>query len=120
MKYELSQKFYVEAAHTLQRDIEAEGSRRIHGHTYQFEATVSGQPDAKTGMVVDLGHFKKEIEAVRQLLDHHLLDEVQGLGPATLENLCRFVFEELAKRVPGVSAVRVERAGGGDGCRVMA
>jgi 6-pyruvoyltetrahydropterin/6-carboxytetrahydropterin synthase len=43
--FELSQKFYFEAAHTLQRTIDAEGSRRIHGHTYHAEATVLGRVD---------------------------------------------------------------------------
>ena len=41
MKYELSQRFYFEAAHTLRRQIEAEGSRRIHGHTYIAEITTN-------------------------------------------------------------------------------
>ena len=44
MKYHLTQRFYFEAAHTLQREIEAEGSRRIHGHTYIAEVTLSGAP----------------------------------------------------------------------------
>jgi len=34
MKFELSQQFYFEAAHTLHREIDQEGRRRIHGHTY--------------------------------------------------------------------------------------
>ncbi len=33
--YELSQRFFFEAAHTLRREVEAEGSRRVHGHTYE-------------------------------------------------------------------------------------
>ena len=38
--HELSQRFYFESAHTLRRSIEAEGSRRVHGHTYEAEVTV--------------------------------------------------------------------------------
>lgn len=37
------------------RDIEAEGSRRIHGHTDHAEVTLAGDVDRATGMVVDLG-----------------------------------------------------------------
>jgi 6-pyruvoyltetrahydropterin/6-carboxytetrahydropterin synthase len=48
MKYELSQKFYFEAAHTLERKVDAEGSRRIHGHTYHCEITLEGQPAMKS------------------------------------------------------------------------
>lgn len=114
--YELSQRFFFEAAHTLQREVDAAGSRRIHGHTYYAEVTVAGEPDAGSGMVQDLGLLRARIEAVRGLLDHRLLDEVPGLGPATLENLCRFVFDRLAPDTPGLHAVSVERRASGDRC----
>lgn len=113
---EISQKFYFDAAHTLRRDIEAEGSRRIHGHTYHAEVTLSGEVDATTGMVVDLGLVRAAIEQLRTRLDHHLLDEVEGLGPATLENLAAFIWRAMADALPGVSQVRVWRDGVGDSC----
>ena len=113
---EISQKFYFDAAHTLRRDIEAEGSRRIHGHTYHAEVTLSGDVDATTGMVVDLGLVRAAIEQLRTRLDHHLLDEVEGLGPATLENLAAFIWRAMADALPGVSQVRVWRDGVGDSC----
>jgi 6-pyruvoyltetrahydropterin/6-carboxytetrahydropterin synthase len=113
---ELSQRFYFEAAHTLHRSTEAEGSARIHGHTYEAEVTVSGVPDADSGMVVDLAYLRNEIARVRELLDHRFLDEVAGLGPATLENLCAFIADQLDDAVPGLSAVTVERHASGDRC----
>lgn len=74
MKYELSQKFYFEAAHTLERAVEAEGSRRIHGHTYHAEITLTGTPDPVNGMLTDLGVVRGEITRVRDMLDHRFLD----------------------------------------------
>lgn len=120
MNFELSQRFYFEAAHTLNREIEAEGSRRIHGHTYQAQVSVRGAPDPVSGMVMDIGFLKARIEAVRERLDHHFLDDVQGLGPATLENLCAFIYRQLAADVPNLSRVRVERTAGGDCCELTA
>lgn len=35
--FELSQRFFFDAAHTLHREIESDGSHRIHGHTYHAE-----------------------------------------------------------------------------------
>jgi 6-pyruvoyltetrahydropterin/6-carboxytetrahydropterin synthase len=119
MKYELSQRFFFEAAHTLARQIEAEGSRRIHGHTYHAEVTLSGVPDPRTGMMLDLGFLRLEIERVRQQLDHHLLDEVDGIGPATLENLCLFIYQQLRQHLTGISCVMVERQASGDRCRLI-
>ncbi len=116
MNYALSQKFFFDAAHTLRREIEADSSLRIHGHTYNAEVFLGGQPDPHTGMVVDLGLVRREIELLRKQLDHHLLDDIAGLGPPTLENLCRFIFQNLQPRLPALSSVRVWRESMGDGC----
>ncbi len=116
MNYEISQKFFFDAAHTLRREMEAEGSRRVHGHTYHAEVTVAGLPDAATGMVVDLGLVRRAIEQLRPQLDHHMLDDIAGLGPATLENLCAFICRELLPALPALAIVRVWRDGMGDGC----
>ena len=119
MKYELSQRFYFEAAHTLRRQIEAEGSRRIHGHTYHAEVTLAGTPDPDTGMMMDLGFLRQEVERVRQMLDHHFLDEVPGIGPATVENLCAYIHRQLRERLPHIHCVTVERPASGDRCRLF-
>jgi len=115
---ELSQRFFFEAAHTLHRAIETEGSLRIHGHTYHAEVTVSGVPNMESGMVVDLAHLRAEIAMLRERLDHRFLDEVDGLGPATLENLCAYIRRALEPRFPQLCAVTVERKASGDRCRL--
>ena len=116
--FEITQKFFFDAAHTLKRDVaaEAESSRRIHGHTYHAEITLAGLPDATSGMVVDLGLVRMAIAELRPQLDHHLLDDVPGLGPATLENLCAFVWRAMESRLPHLTQVRVWREALGDGC----
>jgi len=114
--FDLSQRFFFEAAHTLQRSYETEGSLRIHGHTYEAEVTVTGSPEVTSGMVVDLGLLRKEIERVRSMLDHRFLDEVQGLGPATLENLTVFIRNQMVTTFPNLSSVMVERRVSGDRC----
>jgi 6-pyruvoyltetrahydropterin/6-carboxytetrahydropterin synthase len=114
--FELSQRFFFEAAHTLSRTIDAAGSRQIHGHTYEAEITLTGQPDPASGMVLDLAYLRKEIERVRALLDHQFLDDIADLGPATLENLCLFIKQQLIAAVPHLSCVTIERRASGDKC----
>lgn len=114
--FELSQQFFFDAAHTLHRDVESEGSRRIHGHTYHAEVCIAGTPDSRTGMVADLGIVQKAIAALRPTLDHRLLDDVPGLGAPTLENLCVFIWSQLAPVIPNISCVIVERRASGDKC----
>lgn len=67
-------------------------------------------------MLVDLGLLRREIERVRGLLDHRFLDEVQGIGPATLENLCVYIFDQLKDGLPSLTLVAVERPASGDRC----
>jgi len=119
MKYELSQRFYFEAAHTLRRKIDAEGSLRIHGHTYHAEVTIAGKPDPESGMMMDLAYLRKEVEKVREKLDHHFLDEVPGIGPATLENLCTFVYNDLKAALPNIHRITIERTASGDKCCLL-
>ncbi|HPB23863.1 MAG TPA: 6-carboxytetrahydropterin synthase, partial [Novosphingobium sp.] len=60
--FELSKQFRFDAAHTLERSIDTESSRRIHGHSYRAEVTVRGRPDPATGMIVDLGLLERSME----------------------------------------------------------
>ena len=108
MKLTLSQTFMFEAAHTLDR---SDSSRRIHGHTYHAEISIAGEPN-DCGMVVDLAQLRNVCEGIRDALDHRLLDEVDGLGPATIENLCIFIARRL-ERFQALRSVRVWRADGG-------
>ena len=115
-QFELSQRFYFDAAHTLNRQHETEGSLRIHGHTYEAEVTVSGSLIKSTGMVVDLALLREEISRVRSMLDHRFLDDISELGPATLENLALFIQKQMCKKFPNLSSVMVERRVSGDRC----
>jgi 6-pyruvoyltetrahydropterin/6-carboxytetrahydropterin synthase len=119
--FELSQSFHFDAAHSLRRNAadvgadEAIGSRRMHGHSYRAEVTLRGEADPATGMLLDLGVLRAAIATLRERLDHHNLDEVEGLGAPTMENLCLFIHRELA-HLPGLSAVSVARDSSGDRC----
>lgn len=114
--YELAKQFRFEAAHTLDRAVETEGSRRIHGHSYRAEVVVGGEPDPATGMVMDLGLLEREIEGARAVLDHQFLDDVADLGPATIENLAAWIWQRLAPSCPGLARVTVHRDSSGDSC----
>ena len=107
--YELTKGFRFDSAHTLERSIYADGSRRIHGHSYRAEVTLRGRPDPASGMIMDTSLFGHLLEEVRDALDHRLLDEVEGLGPGTLENLAAFIWRGLADRAPGLHSVTVFR-----------
>lgn len=113
--HELCKNFRFDAAHTLERDVQTASSRRVHGHSYRAEVAIRGMPD-KRGMLLDLGVLDDALEEVRQRLDHHFLNEVEGLGPATLENLASWVWAQLEGTCPGLSRVTIARDSSGDSC----
>lgn len=117
--FEVCQHFYFDAAHHLNRKLETEGSRRIHGHTYHAEIAVRGPVDPATGMVMDIGLIRLEVAKVRELLDHHFLDEVPGLGLPTLENLCIFIEKTMRDNGLAPSRVTVWRDAVGDRCNML-
>lgn len=112
--YELSKQFRFDAAHTLDRVVQTESSRRIHGHSYRGEVTLRGRPNPVSGMIVDVGILEKELESVRDALDHRFLDDINDLGPATMENLCRWIWNRLKPEFPALSKVSVYRDSNND------
>ena len=114
--YEISKQFRFEAAHTLERSVEIDASRRIHGHSYRAEVMLRGEPDPASGMIMDLALLERALDEARDGLDHRLLDHVPNLGPATMENLARWIWVTVAPRCIGLAKVSVYRDSAGDTC----
>ncbi|MBX3096004.1 MAG: 6-carboxytetrahydropterin synthase [Fimbriimonadaceae bacterium] len=80
-----------------------------HGHNYVLEVTVSGQPDATTGMICPLDELDQVIEErVIERYDHRNLDldlpELQGKC-TTSEVVAQAIYDQLEGHLPA----RLER-----------
>jgi 6-pyruvoyltetrahydropterin/6-carboxytetrahydropterin synthase len=93
--WELTKSFRFEAAHALAGTTFGAASEEIHGHSFRTEVTVRGRPDPATGMLLDLGLLEGRLTDVQKTLDHKLLNRIEALGPPTLENLSRFIYERV-------------------------
>jgi 6-pyruvoyltetrahydropterin/6-carboxytetrahydropterin synthase len=111
---ELTQEFGFDAAHYLGEG--APENARLHGHSFYVEVTLRGDPDPATGFLRDLGEIKRALDEIRAELDHRLLNDVDGLGNPTLENLARFIFERARKPLPEVARVKIKRPSYGQSC----
>ena len=111
---EISQTFGFDAAHHLGSG--AAENRRLHGHSFYVEVTLKGEPDPATGFLRDFGEVDAALKAVREMLDHRLLNEIEGLANPTLENLARFIFREARARLKEVARVKISRPSYGQTC----
>ena len=113
--WELTKSFRFEAAHALRGTTLGGASEEIHGHSFRTEVTIRGTPDPATGMVLDLGLLERSMEEVQKALDHKLLNRVEALGPPTLENLSRFIFERI-QPLGRIARVSVHRDSCNESC----
>ena len=113
--WELTKSFRFEAAHPLSGTTFGKLAEQIHGHSFRAEVTIRGQPDPATGMVVDLGVLDRRIADVSKVLDHKLLNKIEAIGPPTLENLSRFIWERV-QHAGRVTKVRVHRDSCNESC----
>jgi 6-pyruvoyltetrahydropterin/6-carboxytetrahydropterin synthase len=83
-----------------------------HGHNYVLEVTVTGDPDPRTGMLVDIEALDDAVqELVLDRYDHRNLNcdvpELQGLVP-TSEVVATCIYEQLSGKLPAkLSRIRL-------------
>jgi len=74
----------------------------VHGHNYRVRVTVGGQRLDSAGLLMDFVDLRKAIKALVERLDHRFLNDLtpfDEINP-TAENLAKYLFDELASRVP--------------------
>jgi len=113
---EVSYTFGFDAAHHFENFPDGHPYRGVHGHSFQVEVSLAGEPDAATGFVADLGEVERSCREVRGRLDHRMLNEIPGLAKPSLENLCVFIWRELSPRFPTLARVTVRRDSQGQSC----
>jgi 6-pyruvoyltetrahydropterin/6-carboxytetrahydropterin synthase len=108
--------FGFEAAHFLPSAPAGHPNARIHGHSFRVRVTIDGEPDGKTGLVMNLGDVEAAIGDVRDVLDHRFLNEVEGLSQPTLERVAKWLWDRLHNRLPGLAEIEVARDSCHEGC----
>lgn len=104
---EVFKAFTIEAAHRLPHAPPGHKCRRLHGHSFGVEIHVRGTVDAPAGWVMDFADIKRAFQPFYEQLDHHYLNEVDGLENPTSEHLARWIWRHLRPALPGLSKVVV-------------
>ena len=89
-----------------------------HGHNYEIEVAIEGEPDPVTGMILDLKRLKEVLEdRVLSVYDHRLLNrEVEPFDRIvpTVENIAIDIWNRLDPHIEGrakLQSVRVYETG---------
>lgn len=104
--FELKVTRHFAAAHNLR---EFYGKcENLHGHNWFVEARVRARALDKTGLVMDFGVIKRQLDEVLELIDHQYLNELEAfkeVNPSS-ENIAVFIFERLTPHIDELSQGR--------------
>jgi 6-pyruvoyltetrahydropterin/6-carboxytetrahydropterin synthase len=95
--------FTFSAAHRLTKVPPIHKCSQLHGHTYRVDLVFQGHTDGdthhrdETDMVIDFGRVAVLWDPIHRLLDHHLLNDIEGLSNPTSEVLALFIGRMLLK-----------------------
>ncbi len=107
MRVRLIKSFDFDCAHHLPCFPEGHKCRGLHGHTMKVDLVLEGDMPAERGYLVDFGDIKKAVEPLREQLDHHLLNEIEGLEVPTVEHISAWIWVRLKPVLPELSLIRV-------------
>jgi 6-pyruvoyltetrahydropterin/6-carboxytetrahydropterin synthase len=103
----ITQAFRFEAAHRLPRVPPTHRCHRMHGHSYRIELQLSGAVDPNTGFVLDFFDIERAFGPLLARLDHHCLNDIDGLDNPTAENIASWIWARIKPELAQLSNVRV-------------
>ena len=104
---EIFKEFAFEAAHRLPNVPEGHKCARLHGHSWKGVIYVRGAVDPRSGWVMDFGEIKRRFRPIYDVLDHHYLNDIEGLENPTSEELARWIWRRLKPDLPQLSRVDI-------------
>ena len=100
--------FTFDSAHYLPNVAPTHKCRNIHGHTYRLVIYLEGEPDEHLGWVADFAEIKETVKTeVLNMIDHKLLNEIDGLENPTCELLCIWIWGRLKMHFPTLKRIEL-------------
>lgn len=107
MNCRITKEFRFDAAHHLPAVPRGHKCGRMHGHTYFVKLGLEGPLDPELGWVQDYGEISAAFAPLLARLDHHNLNEIEGLANSTAEILAMWIYERLRPVLPLLTDVTV-------------
>jgi 6-pyruvoyltetrahydropterin/6-carboxytetrahydropterin synthase len=87
--------YRFEAAHRLPHLPDGHKCRNLHGHTYRVCIVMQGRLDGR-GFVKDFAEIDADVCPLIELVDHRVLNDVEGLENPTAEVIAAWFLERIA------------------------
>lgn len=113
MPFIITKKFDFEAAHFIPAFPEGHKCRKMHGHSFKVEVKIEGEYDEEMGILMDFADIKKVVKPYIEYMDHACLNElgeqdnIRLLQNPTSENICVWLYKELAPKLPMLKSIVV-------------
>lgn len=101
----LIKEYRFEAAHRLPHVAPGHKCARMHGHSFRFEIELRGPIDPRTGWLIDFGVLDETVLPLVERIDHHYLNEIDGLENPTSEELACWLWHRIRPGIPQLVAV---------------
>jgi len=107
MTIAIYKEFTFEAAHKLPNVPDGHKCGRLHGHSYKIRLHLEGNIDPVTGWFIDFSDIKTLFKPTLEMLDHHYLNDIEGLENPTAEILAVWLWEKTKGILPQLNAIEV-------------
>lgn len=100
MRSRLERSYTFQSAHFLPHVPAGHKCARMHGHSYTVEIAIEGEVDPHRGWVIDFDEIDVPVRELVRMLDHRVLNEIDGLANPTSELLAAWLWDRLIERLP--------------------
>lgn len=104
---EIFKVFTFEAAHRLPNLPSSHKCSRLHGHSFRVELILRGPKTGPENWVIDFADVKRAFQPIYDRLDHHYLNDIEGLENPTSEQLAVWIYEQTKIVLPLLAKVVV-------------
>ena len=99
--------YYINSARFLPNLEDGHICSKLHGHTYNIKIHVKGPVNEETGFVMDVFDIDSHFNKIHKLIDHKVLNDIEGLENPTSENICIWIWSKLIKEIPNLHKIEI-------------
>lgn len=106
MPLSVQREYHFESAHFLPLVHDGHKCKRMHGHNYKMDVEILRMGTAldKVGFVMDFWDMDKVVEPIIKLVDHRVLNEIDGLENPTAEFIAQWFASKIKTELLALDA----------------